>query len=228
MTDSTLLLRLAGVTQGWDVRACNITPAPGAAASTPHGPDDLIPTATGIAGLLASALGRPRGQWTDLTELPMRVRVDQAGTARAEFRTRRRRTTAGKVITQPTVETVLDDAVFVAGVSGHREQLERIGEALSAPRWPLFLGRREFPPTGPLLLGITDTPSETALREHPWVAAQWWRQQLPPEALLRLVRVRPTGRGDPAAVEELAPVTVPNPQGSGIDWLSVLEAPIEG
>lgn len=95
---ATLLLRLAGPTQGWDVETVDVTPDRHHAATRPHQLHHLLPTATGVAGLMASALGRPRGSdMSDLLGLDYFVRVDQPGRPRVEFRTTRRRTARGIV-----------------------------------------------------------------------------------------------------------------------------------
>ena len=61
-----LLLRLAGPMQGWDVRQQPFIPGSrqrDIAASR----EDLMPTHSGVTGLLAAALGRERGQ--DMSDL---------------------------------------------------------------------------------------------------------------------------------------------------------------
>ena len=71
----------------------------------------------------------------------------------------------------------LADAVFLVGLEGERGFLEALVEALRKPIWPPYLGRRSCPPTLPLLLGIRDLPLEDALRQEPWQASDWCREQ---------------------------------------------------
>ena len=61
----------------------------------------------------------------------------------------------------------LADAVFVAGLeSEDGALLDKIGEALASPAFPLYLGRRSCPPTGRVFLGTSHKPLEEALREN--------------------------------------------------------------
>lgn len=205
MPEATLLLRLAGPTQAWDSRRATVTP--------PHyrlyGPEYLTPTVTGIAGLLACALGRERGMdMSDLLSLRMVVRVDQPGSPRTEFRTTRRLSSTGDVLVQPMVESVLDDAVFLAGVSGDRDLVEAAAAAVEQPRWPLYLGKREYPPTLPLGLGVLEHDAEAAVRAHPWIAANW-RQRATEgtTVVLRMLALHPRRRSERPAVD-LDPVVL--------------------
>ncbi|MEV6813996.1 type I-E CRISPR-associated protein Cas5/CasD, partial [Micromonospora sp. NPDC051296] len=75
----------------------------------------------------------------------------------------------------------LADAVFLVVLEGEDAvQIDKIQHALRAPVWPLFLGRRAFPPARPLVanghhdeartgLGLTDQPLEWVLATHPWL-----------------------------------------------------------
>lgn len=233
---STLLLRLAGVTQGWNTRRTPTDPR------APHGTlaaEQLAPTHSGVVGLMACALGRPRGaDMDDLIDLDIVVRTDQLGHARTEFRTTRRPNTLGRVRTVPEREHVLDDAIFLVGVSGDPALLADVAWALEHPRWALGLGKREFPPLLPLMLGIhADTPAETALRDHEWLAAHWYRPSQPRTARLNLHRPLrlparywhdyPRNSGTDEGYERyLDPVLVDNPAGTrGFDWLSALDTP---
>lgn len=234
MSESTLLLRLAGVTQGWNGRRAKVA-TPGQARGT-LSPDELGPTHSGVVGMIGAALGRPRGPAAqELTDLDVMVRADQPGVARAEFRTTRRRTSTGQILVSPQHEHVLDDAIFLVGVSGDRQLLDDIGWALEHPRWALGLGKREFPPLLPLMLGVrVDTTAEAALREHDWLASEWYRPTQPRTCRLDLWRPLPLPhrywheylpepdevRGRP---RRLAPVLVDNPGGTtSIDWLGAL------
>ena len=62
----------------------------------------------------------------------------------------------------------LSDAVFLVGLEGERELLERIEFALSHPVFPLFLGRRSCPPTLPIVLDdIKEDGLIKVLRTYP-------------------------------------------------------------
>ncbi|SDH50228.1 type I-E CRISPR-associated protein Cas5/CasD [Microbacterium sp. 77mftsu3.1] len=73
----TLLLRLAASQQSW-----------GGPASHRWRPTEKLPTRSGITGLLAAALGVPRGEHESaLEDLTFHVRVDRAGTVMEDFHT---------------------------------------------------------------------------------------------------------------------------------------------
>ncbi|AUH70560.1 MULTISPECIES: type I-E CRISPR-associated protein Cas5/CasD [Gordonia] len=214
-SEATLLLRLAGPTQAWDVHRAqpDLTRRP---IKRDLSPERLAPTNTGLAGLLGSALGRyriagpprhARPELADLLALDIVVRADQPGRARTEFRTTRRRTQS-RMIVQPLIESVLDDAVFLAGIGGDRAFLDQIAAALHAPRWALFLGRREYPPTYPLLLGVVDGDPVDILRAHDWIAAPWYRRTQPRRTEARLYRPR-----DQRRATELGYIQIDNPDG---------------
>lgn len=220
MPPMTLMLRLAAPTQAWDSHRRPATPAAGRSVAIPT-PGPAGRARTGVAGLLACALGRPREtDRSDLIQLHMLVRVDQPGQPRGEFRTSRRRAPSGKVVTVPQVETVLDDAAFLVGIDGPAELLDQIGAALEQPRWALYLGKREFPPTLPLTVGTASGGVETALRSHPWIAADWYRRTQPRCVSLSLAEPR-VGR---ARDVHLEPITLDNPAGQPerIDWFAAL------
>lgn len=64
-----------------------------------------------------------------------------------------------------TYRYYLADAEFVAGLeSEDHALLAQIAQALQAPAFPLYLGRRSCPPVGRVFLKITDEPLEAALR----------------------------------------------------------------
>ncbi|MBU5434216.1 type I-E CRISPR-associated protein Cas5/CasD [Pseudoflavonifractor sp. MSJ-37] len=150
---STLLLRLAGPMQSWgtdsrfDIRRTG-----------------REPSKSGVLGLAAAALGirrRDKEALRPLAELRFGVRVDREGSMMRDFHTAR----PAKGSPYVTERYYLADAVFVAGLeSGDRGLLERIGQALRAPAFPLYLGRRSCPPVGRVFLEIVEKPLEEALR----------------------------------------------------------------
>lgn len=131
-----------------------------------------FPTRSGILGLLAAALGRDRDEPVDdLARLGLTVRVDRPGVllrdlhtvggglpAAATVTTAQGKKRSGDTTTLLSHRYYLADAAFTIAVtspspSGLLIDCER---ALRAPRWPLFLGRRACPPTGPLFLALVD------------------------------------------------------------------------
>ncbi|MEV7783160.1 type I-E CRISPR-associated protein Cas5/CasD [Kitasatospora sp. NPDC088351] len=157
--DRGLLLRLAGPLQSWGERSQfnERDTAP-------------FPTRSGVIGLLASALGRPRGaDISDLATLSLTVRADRPGVLLRDLHT-----VGGGLPTGGTVTTAdgkkrsggtatllshryyLADAAFTAALTGDPALLTECARALNEPHWPPFLGRRSCPPEGPLLLGLVD------------------------------------------------------------------------
>ena len=174
-----LLLRLAGPMQGWDVRQQPFIPGSrqrDIAASR----EDLMPTHSGVTGLLAAALGRERGQdMSDLGALRVLVRADQPGDKSAEFRMSRRLTKQGQVLPAPSLSVHLEDAIFLVGVTGNDALIEECASALLRPRWPLYLGRREFPPTLPILLGVKGGDLVDVVHVHSSLEASWHAERHP-------------------------------------------------
>ncbi|MFI6585531.1 type I-E CRISPR-associated protein Cas5/CasD [Embleya sp. NPDC050493] len=155
--ESGLLLRLAAPLQSWGERS-HFTEERDTAA---------FPTKSGVLGLLSCALGRHRGQANDdLRRLNLTVRVDRPGYVLRDLHT-----VGGGLAPKDTVQTAkggtrsantstvyghrlyLADAAFVCALTGQDEAiLDRCADALTAPRRPLYLGRRSCPPEGPVLL----------------------------------------------------------------------------
>ncbi|MGK5693303.1 type I-E CRISPR-associated protein Cas5/CasD [Streptomyces sp. URMC 128] len=154
------------------------------------------PTKSGILGLLSAAEGRDReAPLTDLLGLQLGVRVDQPGTLLRDYHTYsdyrglplpsaktnakgQQTRTAPPKYTGVTQRFYLQDAVFVAALRGPKALMHGLEEAVRNPVFPLCLGRRSCPPTGPVSLGLrTDTALEEALGEVPWQAGSHRRQQ---------------------------------------------------
>lgn len=160
-----LLLHLSGPLQSWGEHSrFNVRDTSSA------------PTRSGILGMVAAALGRPREQpLDDLSALRIAVRADRPGIRLRDFHT-----VGGGLPSKQTVMTAegkrrpgdtgtlvseryyLQDAAFTISLSLAPEEtdaslpgglLDECATALASPRWPLFLGRRSCPPSGPLLLG---------------------------------------------------------------------------
>ncbi|WP_067475775.1 type I-E CRISPR-associated protein Cas5/CasD [Actinomadura hibisca] len=162
---TVLLMRLAGPLQAW-----------GSAARFARRTTEGAPTKSGVLGLLAAALGRPRtADPSDLAALRFGVRVDQRGTLLRDFQTAHRLDTGDAL---PVSERFyLADAVFVAAVEGPHEQLSELDRALKQPVFLPYLGRRSCPPSSPVDLGLRPALDlETALTAEPWHAADWYQR----------------------------------------------------
>jgi CRISPR system Cascade subunit CasD len=163
---TVLLMQLAGPLQSW-----------GSSARFARRTTEHAPTKSGVLGLLAAALGRPRtADPSDLAALRYGVRVDQRGTPVRDFQTAHHPDTGDAM---PVSERFyLADAVFVAAVEGPHDQLEALNQALTNPVFLPYLGRRSCPPSRPVNLGLRDgLDLEAALTAEEWHAADWYQRR---------------------------------------------------
>nr|WP_290665155.1 type I-E CRISPR-associated protein Cas5/CasD [Ardenticatena sp.] len=159
----TLLLRLMGPMQSWGVSSRFTVRDTG-----------REPSKSGVVGLLAAALGRPRhAPITDLAALRMGVRVDREGRVEVDYHTAQDvyKASGGIKATEVSRRYYLADAAFLVGLEGNDlEQLRHLHAALRNPAWPLFLGRKAFVPGAPIWLadGLrAGEPLEDALCTYP-------------------------------------------------------------
>lgn len=147
------------------------------------------PTKSGVVGLLCSALGVRRDDEAGIARLAalrMGVRVDREGIVERDYHTVQNvPTTTGTG--HRTVESqrfYLADALFLVVLEGDPELLGELAQALHRPRWPLYLGRRAFVPTRPLIAssaadawpptgaGLVDGTAEAILKTHVWLESR--------------------------------------------------------
>lgn len=187
--DHSLVLRLAGPLQSW-----------GSNSQYSVRETDGQPTKSGIIGLLAAADGRRREDpIVDLVQLRFGVRTDQPGSLLRDYHTvsdfrgvgllsaavnakgQQKRTSYTTKVTQ---RYYLQDAVFVAVLSGNNELLAGLSEAIRSPGFPLALGRRTCVPTQPILLmgdldkGLWKGDVDDVLSAVPWQASNEHRSTL--------------------------------------------------
>lgn len=173
---NSLFLRLEGPMQSWGERA-----RWSVRDSAPE------PTKSGVVGLLGCALG-----WSaddDLRHLAEQIRVgvrcDRPGVAQVDYHTvgggaetpmllqadgkPKRNPTDKRPHTEQTWRTYLHDASFLIVVQADAALIAKLAEAVQAPHWPFFLGRKSCPPSLPVFAGVGDHPSlEDALRVYPY------------------------------------------------------------
>ncbi|WP_027883567.1 type I-E CRISPR-associated protein Cas5/CasD [Meiothermus rufus] len=166
----TLLLRLAGPMQSWGTRS-----------RFDERDTDLVPSKSGVIGLLCAAMGVDRKESApvlELAELRMGVRVDQPGVLRCDYQTAQNVIAADQSKLHGTAVTrryYLADAVFLVGLEGqNRALLEQAHRALKTPAWPPFLGRKSYVPSPGVYLpdGLREEPLEEALR-YPFLGHSW-------------------------------------------------------
>lgn len=177
---STLALRLAGPLQSW-----------GTSGEFNKRDTDLLPSKSGVIGLLAAAQGRPRGDdITDLIGLQLGVRVDAAGSILRDYHTvsdyrgqpllssavlgsGAQKRTSPKKGTHITERYYLQDATFVAAVEGPTSLITTLAGAVRHPVFPLALGRRACVPVQPLIIrdgnsDVWDAAMRDVLGSVPW------------------------------------------------------------
>lgn len=163
-----LFLRLEGVMQSW-----------GEHSKWDERDSALMPTKSGVIGLIACALGYRRGdpRIVDLShKLTMAVRADRPGEITIDFHTVQGMpsmlNSEGKKRQENTIIShrhYLQDAAFLVVLSGAEETLESCAAALKAPIYPPFLGRKSCPPTVPLMVELNDRYDslQEALEKYP-------------------------------------------------------------
>ncbi len=161
----TLLLRLAGPMQAWGTQSRFTV--------RDTGPE---PSKSGVIGLLCAALGRRREEpLDDLNTLRLGVRIDREGLMAKDYHTTldvMKATGKGLKDCEPSTRYYLADANFLAGLEGDDlSLLQHIETALQNPHWPLFLGRKSFPPGIPVWIpgGLKEnTGLKEAMESQPW------------------------------------------------------------
>ena len=151
----TLLLQLAGPMQSWGHRS-----------RFDNRDTGLEPTRSGVIGLLCCALGWDRSADLRVFDaLVMGVRVENPGRVALDFHTAKR---AGDANASISSRYYLSDAHFLVGLEGQSRLLEQLEGALNNPKWALFLGRKSFPASLPICVGIVEGDVEAALKNAPW------------------------------------------------------------
>lgn len=169
LMSNTLFLRLEGPLQSWGERA--------RWSIRDTAPE---PTKSGIVGLLACACGW--GADADLRKLSRAVRVgvrcDRPGALLRDYHTVvggvmsaegkiKKNANTGEPETVVSERFYLADASFLVAVQAEDAAwIDRLAEAVQAPTWPFFLGRKSCVPSRPLFAGTGNFPTlEEALRQ---------------------------------------------------------------
>lgn len=148
-----LMLKLEGPMQSWGERS-----------QWDSRDTALMPTKSGIVGLIACAMGIPRGD-RRIPEMNERIKIgireDRPGMLGSDFQTITAkkmmladRSNEDKTILSP--RQYLYDAAFTVALASDDSLLDAIAHALRHPVWPLFLGRKSCVPTNPLIPEDTD------------------------------------------------------------------------
>ena len=145
-----------------------------------------MPTKSGIVGILACAMGLSRGDdriklYNE--KLQIAIRQDKAGKIISDFHTVKGqiRTAEGKIRGKAGEDGVitsnrqyLQDAAFLAAITGDEDLLKCCTEALFSPVWPVYLGRKNCVPTRPILqeLSYDYVSLDDAIRRFPILCKQ--------------------------------------------------------
>jgi CRISPR system Cascade subunit CasD len=196
---NTLFLRLEGPLQSWGERA--------RWSVRDTAPE---PSKSGVVGLLGCALGiNTDDELRTLSEgLRMGVRCDRAGTHVVDYHTvgggyaypalltaeGKPKISSGKPHTEQTWRHYLCDASFLVALQGEPKLIQTLSEAVQAPRWTIYLGRKSCPPSRPVFDGLGDFPDlQSAL-----TAWHWKHPELSGSEPSRVVEVRAILECDPA------------------------------
>jgi len=151
---TALVLHLDGPMQSW-----------GHTAQWDHRDTLDHPTRSALIGMIAAAVGKRWGDsLDDLASLRFTTRVDRPGrmivdyhTAGGGYETGVARVAGGNrnhaVLSN---RHYMSDAAYTVAVTGPDETVQRAYDALLAPVFGPFLGRRACPPCGPWLIGVYD------------------------------------------------------------------------
>ena len=168
-----LLMRLAAPMQSW-----------GASSRFTRRETEMMPTKSGVIGMLAAALGIGRDEpLTRFAGLRFGVRIDQPGTIMSDFHTaedlkNERPGSSKKEMLPLSIRYYLQDSVFLVGIeSRDGDELKQYRCALASPYYPIFLGRRSCPPDGPIQTWMSDETLENALHNAPWHADEWYQRK---------------------------------------------------
>lgn len=188
---STLLLELSGPLQAW-----------GSDSRFVRRETRMLPTKSGVIGLLAAAQGRRRTEDVeDLVGIRFGVRQEQTGTLVRDFQTAID-WRSGKPLPL-SHRSYIADARYLVGLEADTSLLEGLAGAIRSPVFPLYLGRRACPPAGRMVIGIRDEPLDQVFAEEPWRAADWYRKKQPQQVSLLWSRDALPGEGRDETIRDL-------------------------
>jgi CRISPR system Cascade subunit CasD len=159
------------------------------------------PSKSGVIGLLAAAMGIGRENWQrlePLTRLRFAVRHDRPGALKYDFQTAGCAKTDSIMKADGTLAKdggiiskryYLADAVFLVGLESDDDHLlHSIVQSLQNPTWPLFLGRKSYLPTEPVLLknSIQNKPLLESISGYPWLGQSGPADQIPENLLISI------------------------------------------
>lgn len=167
----TLLMRFVAPMQSWGVQS-----------NFDYRDTGLEPSKSGVVGLLCAALGHDREQKIDprFLSASMGVRADCEGVVAYDYQIAgvggvintegKIRKKDGRIELVQSWRYYLADAAFLVGLeSEDADWLHTLHDALQHPVWPLFFGRKAFPPAEPVAIqedAVRAQELQTALQDH--------------------------------------------------------------
>ena len=187
----TILMKFSGPMQSWGTSSH---------FETRH--TDNHPSKSGVIGLVAAALGWRRNDEhiATLNAMTFAVRVDQPGTLLKDYQTAHKvskKNNQSKFILQfyhgevpmftyVTSRYYLEDAVFTVALGiPDSHQADTIADALQAPYFQPYMGRRALPLPVDFFLGVKDGDPLSVLEQEPWHASRWYQRKQQEQALLK-------------------------------------------
>lgn len=169
-----IVLKLAGPLQSW-----------GGHSHYNHRDTNLMPTKSGILGMLAAALGYRRNDdklLNTLRKINMGVRVDQPGNLLTDLQiTRAYKPYVKKKHSFVTHRDYLEDAVFMVALECEdNDFMYKIYDALKHPYFALSLGRRSAPVNVDFLLPFNIQPKDNLVNfliNYKWQAANFYKNK---------------------------------------------------
>ncbi|MFM9413564.1 type I-E CRISPR-associated protein Cas5/CasD [Peptococcus simiae] len=157
----TILLKCAGPLQAW-----------GTASYFESRMTDLYPSKSAIIGLLAACCGFRRDEDAEiqkLNDLNFAVRVDRQGTLLRDYHIAQKYKNSGAFDrTYVTNRYYLQDAIFIVSLAHDDEHLlDRLVEAIKAPYFQPFMGRRSLPVPADFLIGTFEGSPLEVLETYP-------------------------------------------------------------
>lgn len=155
------------------------------------------PSKSGIIGLICSALGRRRDEdLSDLSSLRMGIRVESEGRLSKDFHTvldvpRADKSKSGNLV---SMRYYLADACFLVFLEGDEYLLTEIRTALANPKWCLYLGRKSFPLSSPMI--FDESLREGTIEDH--IHTEMWHgtSSVSPEKLRAVIESDLESKGE--------------------------------
>lgn len=137
-----------------------------------------FPTKSAVIGLISSALGYDRAddkKIRKLNSLKFAVRIDMQGKERSDYQIMYR---SLEKKNKPINRKYLADALFLIGLSGPEDLIDKIIWAMAHPVYQPFLGRKAYLPAGPIIVKkFNHDDALQVLKKVPWQAPAWFQKK---------------------------------------------------